>query len=192
MKIIRNLFMAITFVSGISIAAILSVPAFAQSSEAQRSVAALERSMQQAAARLGTARLDPKEARAPYQGNLNIDPAKDAWRPVTSEAMRQATAQDPWLNKAKFSVAALVDFDGDGKMDTAQMVQNSRQSAVIVTFGGPARRPPVIAYKSDTLFGGGEEIRAAGRNRILLTIPDVSEQLLFMDRTGPKVISFGE
>src|SRR3546814_13252431 len=76
--------------------------------------------------------------------------------------------------------------------DTAQMVNNSRQGAVFVTFGGPNRRAPALAFKIDRPFTGGEEIRAAGRNRILLTIPDVSEHLLFMDRIGPKVINFGE
>lgn len=179
------------FILAVSLAA-GAFPAFAQSSEAQRSVAQMERAMQQTAARLGTARLNPAEARGPYQGKLNVDPSKDAWRPVTSEAMRQATAQDAWLTKPRFSVTASVDFDGDGHNDTAQMFNNSRQGAVLVTFGGPNRRAPVVAYKVDRPFTGGEEIRAAGRNRILVTIPDVSEQLLFMDRSGPKVISFGE
>lgn len=166
-------------------------PVVAQSGEAQRSVAQMERAMQQSAARLGAARLDPKDAHAPYTGKNNIDPAKDAWRPISSDSMRQATAHDAWLNKPRFSVTANVDFDGDGKMDTAQMVNNSRQAAVIVTFGG-GRRPPVVAFKMDGQFGGGEEIRPAGRNRILLTIPDASEQLMFMDRSGPKVISYGD
>src|SRR3546814_4204432 len=84
----------------------------------------------------------PAEARPPYQGKVNVDPSKDAWRPVTSEAMRQATSKDAFLTKPRFSVSANVDFDGDGHIDTAQMVNNSRQGAVFVTFGGPNRRAP--------------------------------------------------
>ena len=191
-KITRKFFLAGIGI-GMGVAAIVtSATAFAQSGDAKSSVAQMERAMQQTAARLGSARLNPAEAKAPYQGKVTVDPSKDAWRPVTSEAMRQATSQDAWLTKPRFSVTASVDFDGDGHIDTAQMVNNSRQGAVFVTFGGPNRRAPALAFKIDRPFTGGEEIRAAGRNRILLTIPDVSEQLLFMDHSGPKVIKFGE
>src|SRR3546814_15718638 len=101
--------------------------------------------------------------------------------------MRQATSKNAFLTKPRFSVSANVDFDGDGHIDTAQMVNNSRQGAVFVTFGGPNRRAPALAFKIDRPFTGGAEIRAAGRHRILLTLPDVSEHLIFMDRSGPKV-----
>src|SRR3546814_19046962 len=104
--------------------------------------------------RLGNARLNPAEARPPYQGKVNVDPSKDAWRPVTSEAMRQATSKDAFLTKPRFSVSANVDFDGDGHIDTAQMVNNSRQGAVFVTFGGPNRRAPQLAFKIDRSESG--------------------------------------
>src|SRR3546814_12002803 len=81
--------------------------------------------------------------------------------------MRQATSKNAFLTKPRFSVSANVDFDGDGHIDTAQMVNNSRQGAVFVTFGGPNRRAPALAFKIDRPFTGGEEIHAAGRNRIL-------------------------
>src|SRR3546814_16433839 len=81
------------FILAVSLAA-GAVPAFAQAGDAKSSVAQMERAMQQTAARLGNARLNPAEARPPYQGKVNVDPSKDAWRPVTSEAMRQATSKD--------------------------------------------------------------------------------------------------
>src|SRR3546814_18495763 len=111
-------------------------PASAPAGDAKSSVAPMERAMQQTAARLGNGRLNPAEARPPYQGKVNVDPSKNAWRPVTSEAMRQATSKDAFLTKPRFSVSANVDFDGDGHIDTVQMVNNSRQDAVVVTFGG--------------------------------------------------------
>src|SRR3546814_6110751 len=89
--------------------------------------------------------------------------------------MRQATSKDAFLTKPRFSVSANVDFDGDGHIDTAQMVNNSRQGAVFVTFGGPNRRAPALAFKIDRPFTGGEEIRAAGRNRILRSEEHTSE-----------------
>src|SRR3546814_5048274 len=109
----------------------------------------MERAMQQTAARLGNARLNPAEARPPYQGKVKVDQSKDAWRPVTSEVMRQATSKDAFLTKPRFSVSATVDFDDDGHIDTAQMVQHSRQSAVFVPFGGPNRPAPPLSFKID-------------------------------------------
>src|SRR3546814_12376770 len=122
------------FILAVSLAA-GAVPAFAQAGDAKSSVAQMERAMQQTAARLGNARLNPAEARPPYQGKVNVDPSKDAWRPVTSEAMRQATSKDAFLTKPRFSVSANVDFDGDGHIDTAQMVNNSRQERKSVVKG---------------------------------------------------------
>src|SRR3546814_3755242 len=105
------------------------------------------------------------------------DPSKEAWRPFTSEAMRHATSKDAFVTKPRFSVSANVDLDGDGHIDTAQMVNNSRQGAVFVTFGGPNRRAPALAFKIDRPFTGGEDIRPAGRNRILLTIPQAQTRV---------------
>src|SRR3546814_18903884 len=101
--------------------------------------------------------------------------------------MRQATSKDAFLTKPRFSVSANVDFDGDGHIDTSQMVNNSRQGAVFVTFGGPNRSAPAIAFKIDRPFTGGDEIPDDGRNRILLTPTDVSEPLLFMVRSEPTI-----
>lgn len=174
------------------LAAATAGTAHAQAQSPQQSVTKLERSMRDMANRLGSEKLDPNQARPIYEGKLSVDPKKDPWRPVTSEWMAQQTQHDPYLHKNSFSTRVAVDYNGDGHIDAAQMYQNSKQAAVIVTFGGPKPNPPAIVFKTDVKFGGGEEIVAAGRNRILLSIPDAAAYLLFMDRTGPKLISYGE
>src|SRR3546814_10168958 len=96
------------FILAVSLAA-GAVPAFAQAGDAKSSVAQMERAMQQTAARLGNARLNPAEARPPYQGKVNVDPSKDAWRAVTSEAMRSAehTSELQSLMRLSYAVFCL-------------------------------------------------------------------------------------
>lgn len=172
----------------------LSAPVAAQTLSPQQSVVEQDRLMRANAVRLGNMRLDPAQAQAPYRGSINLDARKDPWRAVTSAQMvASVRAQnDPYLLKTGYSLRAMVDYDGDGVIDVAQAVNNSRQGAVMITFGGPKPRPPVIAFKMDSKFEAGEEIIAAGRNRVAVYIPDARSHLLFLDRTGPKVITFGE
>src|SRR3546814_12632844 len=101
------------FILAVSLAA-GAVPAFAQAGDAKSPVAQMERAMQQTAARLGNARLNPAEARPPYPGKVNVAPSKDAWRPATSEAMRTATSKDAFLPTPRFSVSSNSDFDSEG------------------------------------------------------------------------------
>lgn len=177
------------------IAAITSLaaatPALAQTGNPSQSAAEMDRAMRAQAARLGSVAIDPSKTRPIYNGTLRIDPRTDPWRPVTNEGMHQ-TNQDPWTSKPTYSLRIAVDFDGDGNIDAAQAYNNSKQGAVIVTFGGPKPRAPLVVYKSDRQFHSGEEIVAAGRNRILVNVPDARSILLFMYRGQPRIMVYGD
>lgn len=125
------------------------------------------------------------ETQGAYLGEIGtIDPAKDPWRVVTQEYMLENTG-NPNYRPDSFSIAVQVDYDGDGTMDTARMYTNSKQSAIVVKYGGSGRNE--VVYKQDGLFSEGQQIFAAG-NRIALMTPDEG-YVLMLRQQGKPVIS---
>lgn len=169
---------------------IAASPTLAQVMTPAQAIAAHERSARATAQKLGSARINPRKLSPIYQGRLQIDARHDPWIPMTNKAMNR-TNTDQYTRKARYSLQVQVDFNGDGHADTAYIANNSRQAAVIVNLGGQARRS-IIAYKQDGTFIAGEEIFAAGRNRILVNVPGASQHLLLMANGQPRVVNYGE
>jgi hypothetical protein len=115
---------------------------------------------------------------------------RDAWRPVTQQTMLSGTDY-PKIRGYAYAVETPVDFDGDGVMDVARMVNSANEGAVIVTFGDK-RKQPMIVFRSDRRFGNGEGLFAAGRNRLLVNIPEARQHLLFLQGGTPKVYTIGD
>ena len=96
-----------------------------------------------------------------------IDPKTDPWKVVTQQDMAAATsiATD---RVSDFNLSTRLDFDGDGQVDTVRMYNNSKQGAIVVSYGGRDTRE--VVYKQDVTFGDAQQIFAAG-NRIILAAP---------------------
>lgn len=153
-----------------------------------------ERDMIAWAARLGRARIKPEDLEPLNESGLSLDTSHQPSVLVTQQQMRdlQRGSDNPWTQKATYSIRVNVDFDADGHPDVAQMVTNSRQSAVIISFGGPRPRPPMVAYRGDFVFGPGEEIVAAGRNRVMLNISELGFVLMLLHEGEPRIYRTGE
>ena len=161
-----------------------------EAANARAIVAEHDRQVRETAARLGRVKITKLHLQPPYLSETDIDPDQDPWVPVTQAAMK-ASNVDPFTQKEVYSLTANIDFDRDGVADLAQMANNSRQGAVIVTFGGKPDRPPLVAFESDERFLAGEEILPAGRHRVLLNIPGARQHLLVMNKREPRVASYG-
>lgn len=124
--------------------------------------------------------------------NLGVPAAagRDPWRPVT-QAMMSANVDYPKIRGYVYAIEATVDFDGDNIPDVARLVNNSREGGVIVTFGDK-RKQPMVVFRSNRLFGSGEGLFAAGRNRLVVNIPEARQHVLYLQDGAPKVHTIGD
>lgn len=116
-----------------------------------------------------------------------VDAAKDPWKLVTQQSMLAST-EDPYFRVPNYSLAVQLDFNGDGQQDVARMYNNSKQGAVVVTYGGSGKRE--IVYKTDRPFANAEQIFAAG-NRIVVNYPEVSAVVLVHENGKPQAYAIG-
>jgi len=124
----------------------------------------------------------------PVGGRENVDQRRDPWRPVTQQQMLAAT-QDPIFKVPNYSLQVQVDFNRDGQMDVARMYNNSRQGAIIVAYGGLNRSE--VIYKTNEPFSSGQQIIAAGRNKIVLNFPEARSVVLVQEGGAAKAYSIG-
>ncbi|HEX8401973.1 MAG TPA: hypothetical protein VF628_09745 [Allosphingosinicella sp.] len=129
--------------------------------------------------------VDPAKTEAAYHGRLRLDLRRDPWVPVTQVETHRAN-KGSMFEKPFYCLEARVDYDRDGHLDTAELVNNRRQAAVLVTFGGPRRRVPLVIYKVDERFQNGEEVRADGRHRVELNRPEIGTVTLLMQGGRPR------
>ena len=134
--------------------------------------------------------VDPRQTEAAYHGRLQLDPRRDLWSPVTQAETHRANKNSPF-EKPFYCLRVRVDYDRDGHVDVAELVNNSRQGAVLVTFGGPLRRAPLVIYKRDEWFASGEEIKADGQHRVELNQPEVGVVTLLMQGGRPRAMYTG-
>lgn len=123
-----------------------------------------------------------------------LDERSDPWRPLTSTAMiERASAEQysTYANKRSFNVSASVDYDGDGRSDLVEMVENSTQGGIRVTFGGDRARRAMIVFKMNRRWGQ-EEIYAAGRRRILIQKPELGYTLLLLRNGEHRAVYIGD
>jgi hypothetical protein len=132
---------------------------------------------------VGDVQLKGVRAYTPNRDVKPADTARDPWRPVTSQQMAQEQVGD--ARKKTYSVSTKVDYNGDGIPDTAYIANNSRQGAVIVQLGG--NKGQVVAFRSSSPFGSGQEIVAGGKRRIGLVYPESSVVVLTSEGGKPAV-----
>lgn len=119
--------------------------------------------------------------------SIRVNAAEDPWKLVTQQSMLAST-EDPYFRVPNYSLAVQVDFNNDGQQDVATMYNNSKQGAVVVTYGGSGKRE--IVYKTDRPFSNAEQIFAAG-NRIVVNYPEVSAVVLAQENGKPQAYAFG-
>ena len=119
--------------------------------------------------------------------SIRVDAATDPWKLVTQQSMLAST-EDPYFRVPNYSLAVQVDFNNDGQQDVATMYNNSKQGAVVVTYGGSGKRE--IVYKTERTFSNAEQIFAAG-NRIVVNYPEVSAVVLVQEDGKPQAYAIG-
>lgn len=143
--------------------------------------AVAQRTMDQVAADIGSKPLSSR-TQPIGRGVANVDPRKDAWKPVTPAQVAAATQE-----RRQFKTVAYVDYNGDGVMDKAYLAYNSRQGAVLVDLGGG--KGTVVAFKADRPLIYGEQVYAASKRRIMLEFPE-SQLAILTQETGKPTISY--
>lgn len=174
---------------GKTILATIAICAAAMPALAQEGLPADFQRTMDASVRNGTGRIANMKvsANTTVQG---LGPVTAGWRPVTQADMLKSPDY-PKIRGYVYALSAQVDFDGDGKADTAQLVDNGREGGVLVRFGD-TRRQPVLVFRSDRRFGSGEGLFAAGRNRLVLNIPESRQHVLYLQNGTPKVHTIGD
>lgn len=135
--------------------------------------------------------VSPAKTEAAYHDRLQLDPRRHPWVPITQVETHQANKDSPF-EKPFYCLKARVDYNRDGYLDTAELVNNSRQGAVLVTFGGSRHRAPLVIYKRDERFQSGEEIRADGKYRVELNQPEIGTVTLLMQGSRPRAMYIGD
>lgn len=164
----------------ITAAAFAAMPASAQS---------LDGSVNQMATRIGMAAKLSAKPEAAVNGDIGaVNEAKDPFKPVGYQQMASTMAAG---EAAKYySLSTKVDYDGDGVQDVVYMAQNSAQVAVVVQLGNGKGK--VFAYRAKGQWGGGNEIMAAGKRRILINYPGSSIVVLSAESGRPAAYFYGE
>lgn len=116
-----------------------------------------------------------------------LDVQHHPWVPMTAGI---ANAQvEPQARKERWHHSAEVDYDQDGLIDKAVIVENGQQSAIIVYFEKPQPHGLVV-WKSDELISD-MEIFGAG-SRLLVSLPDLGNRILLLYKEKPSVIFEGD
>lgn len=152
-----------------------------------------DRSTRKMADDLGRRRTITKSGPAMPKSVRNIDPRRNPWVRLTEQEVRRRNRRyptDQYYNKARYSLTASVDYDRDGHTDLAEMVENSSQGAIRVTYGGPKKRPPSIIFKGSRWYD--QEILASGRHRIYLNKPDLGFTVFFRGKGSDRAFYLGE
>lgn len=159
-------------------AILLAATAFAAPAIAQQDTA-----LRSSAAMVGDVQLKGVKAYTPNRDVKPADTAKDPWRAVSSQQMAQEQVGD--ARKKAYAVSTQVDYNGDGIADTAYIANNSKQGAVIVRLGG--NKGQVVAFRSSSPFGSGQELVTGGKRRIGLIFPESSVVVLSSEGGKPAV-----
>jgi len=186
-------------------AAMLSGPANAQSTnilggssnvdeagrtpaQVQQVALEMQNELRESAGRLAGLTISSAEYEVPYRGSIGVVNAQaDPWKVVTQAQMRETT-DDPYFQLPNYSLGVAVDYDKDGKADTARMYNNSKQGAIIVTYSDGRNE---VIYKRDEPFAHAIQIFPVGKNRVILSFPEVSQVILEQVGGKPMVYYMG-
>lgn len=116
---------------------------------------------------------------SPFQAG-RPDMLRDKLKPLPASRC----SGDPY-NKCTFS--AHVDYDGDGTSDTVQMVNGVSVGAIVVVFGGKAKRRPLTIASFNGPWTGSCYIEAAPRDRraVAFICPESSAAVFKMHEGRP-------
>lgn len=105
-----------------------------------------------------------------------LDARRFPWRTVTDQDMRNRSGY--WAPVGyRFHRAARADLDRDGKLDTVEMIENSRQQALRITYGGSKKPQRIVAQAEGRWSDQG--IFTAGRNAVMINYPESRVYFLF-------------
>lgn len=141
-----------------------------------------------AAAKAYATKKFPESEIEPFTGEglVYYDQKARPWIAISPE--RWNNLIEPESRRDKWSLSAVVDYDADGKADTARLYGNGEQYAVIVKFGA-IEKAPLVVLKTD---GGlvGAQIYSSG-TRITMDIPDLGHRVLMMHKGKPSIAYVG-
>lgn len=156
-------------------------------------IAEWDRSIRKEADNLGRRVKIRESGPAMPTGVRNIDARRDPWVRLTEQEVIRRNRRfpgDQYFSKSSYSLKASIDYDRDGHTDLAEMVENSSQGGIRVTYGGPKARPPTIIYKGTRWYD--QEILASGKHRIYLNKPDLGFTLFFREKGSDRAFYLGE
>lgn len=109
--------------------------------------------------------------------------ARGQWRPISAS---RCDRSDPL---AKCTFTARIDYNGDGRLDVARMVEGAGISAILVDMAG-AKSKSVLAATFEGQWNGGCYIAAdaEARNAIAFTCPEASAALFKLRRGKPAAL----
>ena len=98
---------------------------------------------------------------------------------------------DPY---AKCTFSARVDYDGDGRLDRARMVEGSGVSAIIVDFSGKRKRPPLTIASFKGAWNGSCFIERdrTDRTAVSFICPEASAAIFKMRGGKPAARWIGD
>lgn len=142
-----------------------------------------------ASKRINPVKINASDYEVPYNGKIGtIDASKDPWKPLTQKEM-DANIEETFFKLDKYSISISVDYDLDGKPDTASIYNNSKQGAVIVTYASTGKSE--VIYKIDEIMKGGPQIFPVGKNHIMLNFPESNQLILSKINGKPMVYYMG-
>ena len=145
-----------------------------------------ERGALEAAKAYATEKFDSKDIETGiFTGRSSHTDAR-LWVPMTAAKANREVEAD--AKKARWHHSAVVDYDGDGTLETARLSHAGRQMAVVVEFKSPGPRK-VVVWQSD--LHPDVEIYSAGK-RIMMNWPDLGHKILFMHNGQPSVVHIGD